>query len=139
MTYTRRFEDLKAAAKKQLARNLGAWVDPSGFTRYEAFTDVEMLTRITIDEGFRSEIIQIMKREHPRVRLTASTLADATVSLVHKMANDLIDQWDVRQVRGLIRAFPDMVPTKYRNRPIVCEVEDSEDGPWLIHFMEPTT
>ncbi|WP_019025345.1 MULTISPECIES: hypothetical protein [unclassified Thioalkalivibrio] len=55
---------------------------------------------------------------------------------MEREAHRIIDQWDVREVRKLIAAFPMIVPKKYRNASIRCEMQDNDEGDydWVVVF-----
>lgn len=49
---------------------------------------------------------------------------------------ELIDKWDVRQAGKLIELFPESVPAKYRNQPLVCSMADTDDCDWIVEVEE---
>lgn len=46
----------------------------------------------------------------------------------------LIDRWDVRQVRKLIELFPGAVPKTYRTKSITVYMADNENCDWMVSF-----
>lgn len=74
-----------------------------------------------------------MKRiEIPFEKLKARAQRALSQRLGERITQDDIDSWDIRQVRGLIRAFPDIVPKGCVDAPIHCYIEDSEESPWIV-------
>jgi len=52
----------------------------------------------------------------------------------------IIGNWDVRKVKKLIELFPSIVPAKYANAKITCDLVDNEAGTdcdWVVFFGEP--
>jgi hypothetical protein len=59
-----------------------------------------------------------------------------TVLRAREAGLDLIDGWDIRMVGKLIELFPDCVPSKYRNKSMLCYMADNEDCDWMIEFKD---
>lgn len=49
---------------------------------------------------------------------------------------ELIENWDVRQVRKLIELFPECVPAKFRGKQLTCFMADNEDCDWMVEVAE---
>jgi hypothetical protein len=46
----------------------------------------------------------------------------------------IIERWDIRMVGKLIELFPNCINKQYKGLPMRCEIEDKEDGEWVVCF-----
>ena len=50
----------------------------------------------------------------------------------YRAAEDIVRRWDVRRVKGLIKAFPFIVPKHCLDKKITAFMDESTD--WMIEF-----
>jgi len=50
----------------------------------------------------------------------------------YRAAEDIVRRWDVRRVKGLIKAFPLIVPKHCLDKKITAFMDESTD--WMIEF-----
>lgn len=53
---------------------------------------------------------------------------------MRQSACEVIDKWDIREVRKLIDIFPFIIPPSYHNKKITIYMTDNENCDWMIKF-----